>query len=399
VIPIVTPAAEHFVGVGTFEALARNEMPRELYPHLAEADLLVIAPLSANTLAKLAGGLADNVLTETALAFGGARLAAPAMNTRMWEHPATQRNVATIRADGWEVIGPDVGELAEGAFGAGRMSEPDAIAARCAELLGPEGTCQGDRPQDLSRTVPLAGERPSGRELRQDARPEGTCQGDRPQDLSLNGRRVVVSAGGTREPLDSVRFVGNRSSGRMGVAVAAEARRRGAEVTLLAANLAVAPPAGVVVVPTPTAADLAREALARADADVVVMAAAVADYRPANPLSGKREKDPDTWSVPLEPTEDVLAELGRRRRNGQVIVGFAADEGVRGLERARKKLSDKGGQLFVYNDVSRTDIGFDAAENEVTLLGPQGERVIGKRSKDEVAMAILDEISTLLGQA
>jgi phosphopantothenoylcysteine decarboxylase / phosphopantothenate---cysteine ligase len=399
VIPIVTSGAERFVALETFEALARHEMPRELYPHLAEADLLVIAPLSANTLAKLASGLADNVLTETALALEGARLAAPAMNTRMWEHPATQRNVATIRADGWDVIGPEVGELAEGAFGAGRMSEPDAIAARCAELLRPEGTCQGDRPQDLSETAALAGEQASIDALRRDPRPKGTCQGDRPRDLSLKGRRVVVSAGGTREPLDSVRFIGNRSSGRMGVAVAAEARRRGAEVTLLAANLAIAPPAGVVVVPTPTAADLAREALARADADVVVMAAAVADYRPANPLSGKREKNPEKWSVVLEPTEDVLAGLGRRRRNGQVIVGFAADEGARGLERARKKLANKGGQLFVYNDVSRTDIGFDTSENEVTLLGPHGERVIGKRSKEEVAVAILDEISTLLGQA
>jgi phosphopantothenoylcysteine decarboxylase / phosphopantothenate---cysteine ligase len=185
----------------------------------------------------------------------------------------------------------------------------------------------------------------------------------------------------------------------MGVAVAAEARRRGADVTLLAANLAVAPPPGVEVVPTPTAADLAREALARADADVLVMAAAVADYRPSNPVAGKREKNLEMWSVALEPTEDVLAELGRRRRNGQVLVGFAADEGPRGLERAREKLADKGGQLFVYNDVSRSDIGFDTPDNEVTLVGRRGERVVGKRSKQEVAVAILDEISTLLGEA
>jgi phosphopantothenoylcysteine decarboxylase / phosphopantothenate---cysteine ligase len=359
VSPILTPGAERFVAVATFEALARREMPRELYPHLLVADLLVVAPLSANTLAKLAAGLADNLLTETSLAFGGLRLAAPAMNNRMWEHAATRRNMATIRADGWHVIGPEVGELAEGAVGAGRMSEPEEIAARCAELLRLDGT---------SASSP---------------------------GLSLAGKHVVVSAGGTREPLDSVRFVGNRSSGRMGVAVAAEARRRGADVTLLAANL---PPPGVEVVPTPTAADLAREALARADADVVVMAAAVADYRPSNPVAGKREKNPEMWSVTLEPTEDVLAELGRRRRNGQVLVGFAADEGPRGLDRAREKLANKGGQLFVYNDVSRTDIGFDTPDNEVTLVGRRGERVVGKRSKEEVAVAILDEISTLLGE-
>jgi phosphopantothenoylcysteine decarboxylase/phosphopantothenate--cysteine ligase len=271
--------------------------------------------------------------------------------------------MATIRADGWHVIGPEVGELAEGAAGPGRMSEPEEIARRCAELLRLDVTLGGS------------------------AGP------------SLAGKHVVVSAGGTREPLDSVRFVGNRSSGRMGVAVAAEARRRGADVTLLAANLAVPPPPGVEVVPTPTAADLAREALARADADVVVMAAAVADYRPSNPLAGKREKNPEMWSVALEPTEDVLAELGRRRRNGQVLVGFAADEGRRGLERAREKLANKGGQLFVYNDVSRSDIGFDTPDNEVTLVGRRGERVVGKRSKQEVAVAILDEISTLLGEA
>jgi len=355
VTPVLTPDAEDFVGALTFEALARRGSAGGLYPHLVDADLLVISPLTANTLAKLAHGIADNVLTQLGLAFRGPRLAAPAMNVRMWEHPATQRNLAALRADGWEVVGPEEGELAEGEDGMGRMSEPEAIFARCRELLGETG--------------------------------------------SLAGKRVLVSAGGTREPIDAVRFVGNRSSGRMGVALAREAARRGARVTLLAANLAVPPPAGVEVVETPTAADLAREALARADADVVVMAAAVADYRPADPIGGKRPKDRGMWTVALEPTQDVLAELGRRRRNGQVLVGFAADVGEAGLARAREKLANKGGNLFVFNDVSRSDVGFESEENEVVLVAPDGERVVSKRSKEECAVAILDEVSRLLETA
>jgi phosphopantothenoylcysteine decarboxylase/phosphopantothenate--cysteine ligase len=353
VTPLLTPDAERFVTPHTFEALARRESPRDLYPHLTEADLLVIAPLSANTLAKLAHGLADNVLTQAALAFRGPVLAAPAMNARMWEHPATQENATRLRERGVELIGPEAGELAEGEHGPGRMSEPEEILQRCRALLG----------------------------LRE----------------TLRGRRVVVSAGGTREPLDLVRFVGNRSSGKMGVALAREARRRGAAVTLVAANLAVPSPDGVELVPAPTAADLAREVLARADADVVLMAAAVADYRPREPAEGKRPKNRETWTVELEPTEDVLAELGRRRGNGQVLVGFAADEGERGLERAREKLAGKGGNLFVYNDVSRSDIGFESDLNELVLISPAGERRIGRRSKEECAVAILDQVETLLG--
>jgi phosphopantothenoylcysteine decarboxylase / phosphopantothenate---cysteine ligase len=356
VTPLLTPDAERFVTAHTFEALVRRESPRDLYPHLADADLLVIAPLSANTLAKLAHGLADNVLTQAALAFRGPVLAAPAMNVRMWEHPATRENASRLRERGVELIGPEAGELAEGEHGPGRMTEPETIHARCRELLS----------QAHAST-------------------------------RLRGKRVVVSAGGTREPLDLVRFIGNRSSGKMGVAVAHEAQRRGADVTLVAANLAVPSPDALEVVSAPTAADLAREVLARADADVVVMAAAVADYRPVDPPEGKRPKDRETWRVELEPTEDVLAELGRRRRNGQVLVGFAAEEGERGLERAREKMANKGGNLFVYNDVSRSDIGFESDLNELVLISPAGEHTIGRRSKEECAVAILDEIETLLG--
>jgi phosphopantothenoylcysteine decarboxylase/phosphopantothenate--cysteine ligase len=351
VTPVLTPDTERFVTAQTFEALARREAPRELYPHLLEADVLVIAPLSANTLAKLAHGLADNVLTQTVLAFGGPVLVAPAMNPRMWSHPATQANVETLRERGVELIGPELGDTAEGEVGVGRMSEPDEIFARCSALLEAGGR--------------------------------------------LQGLRVLVTAGGTREPLDAVRFLGNRSSGRMGAALAAEARRRGAEVTLVAANLSVPPPVGVDVVSAPTADDLARETLSRADADVVLMAAAVADYRPSEQLSGKRPKDGEAWPLTLEPTTDVLRELGAARNKGAiaVLVGFAADTGERGLERAREKLAAKRVDLIVYNDVSREDIGFDAPENEVVLVSADGERRLEKAPKERIAAAILDAVA------
>jgi phosphopantothenoylcysteine decarboxylase / phosphopantothenate---cysteine ligase len=354
VTPILTPDAERFVTAHTFEALARREMPTELYPHLVEADLLVIAPLSANTLAKLAQGLADNVLTQTALAFDGPVVGAPAMNPRMWSSPATDANVETLRSRGVELIGPEEGDTAEGEVGVGRMTEPEEIFERCATLL----------------------------EKRE----------------QLAGKRVLVTAGGTREPLDAVRFLGNRSSGRMGAALATEARRRGAEVTLIASNLSVPAPVGVDVVPAPTADDVARETLGR-EADVVLMAAAVADYRPAEPAQGKRPKDEEAWTVTLEPTADVLRELGARRANGQVLVGFAADRGERGLERAREKLAAKQVDLVVFNDVSRDDIGFDSPDNEVVLVTHDGERRLERAAKERIAAAILDAVAERLDGA
>jgi phosphopantothenoylcysteine decarboxylase/phosphopantothenate--cysteine ligase len=217
-------------------------------------------------------------------------------------------------------------------------------------------------------------------------------------DGPLRGKTVLISAGGTREPLDSVRYVGNRSSGRMGVALAEEARQRGARVTLLAANLAVPSPAGVDVVETPTAEDVEREALVRADADVIVMAAAVADYRAAASSARKRAKDGSTWVVELQPTVDVLAAIGAARKTGQVIVGFAADEADAGLERAREKRRAKNADLFVYNDVSRPDIGFDAADNEVVVVSANGDRRVAKAPKRVVAAAVLDEVERLLSE-
>ena len=351
VIPLVTPGAQRFVTEETFLALARRPLGQDLYPHLTRADLLVIAPCTANTLAKLAHGIADNILTEAALAHRGPVLVAPAMNPRMWASPATRANADTLRARGVELVGPDEGELAEGEWGVGRLADPALIHERAEQLLAPG---------------------------------------------SLAGRRLLVTAGGTREPIDSVRFLGNRSSGRMGVALADEARRRGAEVILLGANLAVEAPFGVETIPTPTAESMLDAALALADVDVALLAAAVADYRPAEALAGKRPKDDRAWTVELEPTADVARALGERKTAGQVLVVFGAEHGEEGLERKRAMLETKNADLVVFNDVGRAGIGFDAPENEVVLITRGGERVVPRAAKAQVAAAILDEVERLL---
>jgi len=352
VLPVPTRGAERFVAAETFYALARTTRPDDPYPHLQSADLLVVAPLTAHTMARLAHGLADDVLTEAALAHNGPLLVAPAMNTRMWEHPATQANLDVLVSRGVETVGPGRGDLAEGDVGIGRMAEPAEIAERIEALLR--------------------------------------------RSASLRGRHVLVTAGGTREPIDSVRFIGNRSSGRMGAAIADEARRRGAAVTLLAANLSMHAPAGIEVVETPTAADLEREALARAGADVIVMAAAVADYRAAETVNGKRAKDGEPWRVELQPTTDVARALGEARRPEQVLVAFGAEHGESGLERKRTMLADKNVDLVVYNDVGRADIGFDSAYNEVTIVTAGGDRLVERAPKPVIAAAILDEVERLL---
>src|SRR5581483_11965693 len=296
VVPLVTPGARRFVTEETFLALARRPANDDVYAHLTRAELLVVAPCTANTLAKLAHGIADNTLTDAALAHRGPILVAPAMNPRMWVHAATRANVETLVARGVELVGPDEGEMAEGEWGVGRLAEPEEIFARVEALLAPG---------------------------------------------ALSGRRVLVTAGGTREPVDSVRFVGNRSSGRMGVALADEARRRGAEVVLLAANLAVPAPMGVEVLPTPTAEAMHDAALALVDVDVMLLAAAVADYRPVEPIATKRAKDDDRWSLELEPTSDIAAALGERKTAGQVLVAFGAEHGAAGLARKREMLDGK----------------------------------------------------------
>jgi phosphopantothenoylcysteine decarboxylase / phosphopantothenate---cysteine ligase len=351
VVPLVTPGAQRFVSEETFLALARRAANGDPYPHLTRADLLVVAPCTANTLAKLAHGIADNVLTEAALAHRGPVLVAPAMNPRMWASAATRANVATLRERGIELVGPDEGKMAEGEWGVGRLAEPALIAERAAQLLAPG---------------------------------------------SLAGRRVLITAGGTREPLDSVRFLGNRSSGRMGIALAEEAHRRGAEVIVLGANLAVEAPHGVEVIPTPTAEAMLDAALALPDVDVALLAAAVADYRPAAALAAKRPKDDRPWTVELEPTADVARALGERKRDGQVLVAFGAEHGTEGLERKRAMLESKNVDVVVFNDVGRTDIGFDTVENEVVLITRDGERTVPKAAKTVIAAAILDEVEGLL---
>lgn len=352
VVPLVTPGAERFVAAETFNALARRPPHEDLYPHLTRADLLVVAPCTANTLAKLAYGLADNVLTEAALAHRGPILVAPAMNPRMWAAQATRDNVETLLRRSIELIGPDEGEMAEGEWGVGRMVEPEAIFERVQRLLAPG---------------------------------------------PLTGKRVLVTAGGTREPLDSVRYLGNRSSGRMGVALAEEARRRGAQVVLLAANLAVPAPHGVETIPAPTAEAMRDAALALEDVDVLLLAAAVADYRPAAVAAGKRPKDDAAWTVELEPTDDIAQALGARKRPGQVLVAFGAEHGEEGLARKRGMLETKNADLVVFNDVGRPGIGFDAQENEVVLVTRDGERTVPRAAKAAVAVAILDAVEELLG--
>jgi phosphopantothenoylcysteine decarboxylase/phosphopantothenate--cysteine ligase len=296
------------------------------------------------------------MLTAAYLACPSPVVLAPAMNNRMYEHPATEANLDTLRARGVHVVEPGTGALASrGEWGVGRLAEP----------------------ADLLAAIELAA---------------GTGA-PRP----LDGLRVLVTAGGTREPLDSVRFVGNRSSGRMGFALAAEAARRGAAVTVVAANAALPPSPGVTIVPVSTAEELGRATLERFPAsDVLLMAAAVADYRPARPQEGKIPKDEhDALAVELVRTADVLTEAASLRRPGQLLVGFAAEHGAEGVTRARGKLTRKGLDAIVVNDISRPEIGFDSEENEVTIVSPDGELHVSQGSKPEIARAVLDFVQAL----
>ncbi len=276
------------------------------------------------------------------------------MNNRMWEHPATRANLDTLRARGALVVGPDTGSLAsKGEAGVGRLAEPAEILAA------------------VEATLRVGG--------------------------PLDGLRVLVTAGGTREPIDSVRYVGNRSSGRMGLALAEEAARRGAEVTLVAANLSLPAPAGVETIAVATAAELLEAARAAfAGADVLVMAAAVADFRPAEAIEDKIVKSGrDGLALQLEPTEDVLATLAEARSPGQTLIGFAAEHGADALGRGREKLRRKRLDAIVVNDISRPEIGFDAPDNEVTIVTASGQRHVPLGTKQAVAAAILDEVEAL----
>jgi phosphopantothenoylcysteine decarboxylase/phosphopantothenate--cysteine ligase len=374
---IQTEASTRFVGRASFEAITgapvlieeferdplRGAYPGEPAPdrapisHLGlveRADVYLIAPASANTIAKLAGGHADNLLTAAALAAPCPVALAPAMNNRMYEHPATQTNLELLAARGVTIIPPGQGELASfGEHGVGRLAEPPALLAAVEALIG-----HGD----------------------------------------LAGVRVLVTAGGTREPIDSVRFIGNRSSGKMGFALASEALRRGASVTLIAANTSLPAPVGAQLVEVQSAAELAR-ACERAfeDCDVLLMAAAVADFRPSAQAETKLKKDAGPPApIELEMTEDVISALAARRREGQVLVGFAAEHGAGAVDFGAEKLERKRLDAVVVNDISDPEIGFDSAENEVTLVTAQGaRRTVPRASKAKVAHAVLDEVQRL----
>ncbi|MSO41581.1 MAG: bifunctional phosphopantothenoylcysteine decarboxylase/phosphopantothenate--cysteine ligase CoaBC [Solirubrobacterales bacterium] len=377
---LMTPTATRFVGAASFEGIvgapvlideferdpARGAFPGDPEPghdpigHLelaANADAYLVAPASANTIAKLATGAADSMLTTSFLSSSGPRLVAPAMNDRMYRDPATQENLAALRERGVLVIDPDEGPLASrGEHGVGRLPEPRALLDRIeAALPGPAG----------------------------------------PWD----GLRVLVSAGGTREPIDPVRFIGNRSSGRMGLALAERAARRGAEVTLVAANVCLDEPAGVRRVNVETAAEL-KSALGSEfpSSDVLLMAAAPADFRASAVAERKLPREGQGMELELEPTEDILAGLASGRHGGQTVIGFAAETGS-GLERAREKLRRKAVDAIVLNDVSRPEIGFESDQNEVVIVEAGQERQIPLSSKADVADAILDRVEALREEA
>ena len=370
---VMTEAAGRFVGAASFEGIVgapvlRSEFeadplggafpggPRPEHDpigHLeiaANCDAFLVAPASANTLAKLAAGMADSMLTTSFLACTAPRLVAPAMNDRMYADAATQANLATLRERGVETIEPGEGRLASrGEHGRGRLPDPAELLAR------------------LEAVLP-AGERP------------------------WDGKRVLVTAGGTREPIDPVRFIGNRSSGRMGIALAAAAARRGADVTLIAANVALPEPAGIRRIDVETTEQLAEATRAEfAKTHLLLMAAAPADFRSAEIAPGKLKRE-EALDLNLEPTVDILGSLEAREE--QTVVAFAAEHG-NDPARAREKLTRKGADLIVLNDVSDPEIGFDSTENAATLISSTSETTLAQAPKDAIAEQILDQVDQI----
>jgi phosphopantothenoylcysteine decarboxylase / phosphopantothenate---cysteine ligase len=357
---LLTESAERMVSRATFAALTGRRVPASVWDdpaaveHVALArwgQVLVVAPATAHTLARLAAGLADDLLTNVALAFGGPVVVAPAMHTEMWEHPATRANLATLEGRGVLVVPPASGPLTSGDVGPGRLAELDDLVAGVAAALGPA--------------------------------------------RGLAGTRVLVSLGGTREPLDPVRYLGNRSSGRMGAAIVAEALARGAEVTAVAAAATVDLPAGARVIRVETAQQLYDAVLAEADAqDVLIMAAAVADFRPKRVAEGKLKKDQGIPEVVLEATPDTLAELGRRRRPDQVLVGFAAETGDH-LAGARRKLEAKHLDLVVLNHVEGAHSAFGADDADAYLVDATTVEELPRAAKAAIAARLLDRVESL----
>jgi phosphopantothenoylcysteine decarboxylase/phosphopantothenate--cysteine ligase len=375
VVPVMTADAERFVGAVTLSALASERVRTSLWtsddgeavPHIALArsvDVVLVAPATARFLGSYAAGIADDLLTNVLLATTAPVVVCPAMHTEMWEHPATRTNVAVLRLRGVHVVDPDQGRLAGGDEGQGRLPDPDRILDAVAEVLR-AGT-------DLA---PGFGRR-----------------------SDLAGRRILVTAGGTREPIDPVRYLGNRSSGKQGEAVAVEAASRGASVVLVTAAGERPDPPGVEVVRVATAAEMEAEVLARAGtADAVVMAAAVADFRPRAVADGKLRKDDGVPDLVLEPTADILAALGRARRPGQVLVGFAAETGGDVRTRAAAKLRAKGLDAIVANDVTAPGAGFGHDTNAAVIIEADGrERDVALTSKRALAAEVLDVVARRL---
>ncbi|MCW2998062.1 MAG: coaBC [Solirubrobacterales bacterium] len=379
---IQTPASQQFVGAASFAAItgapvltteterdpARGAFPGQHAPlhdpasHLElvhNADVYLVAPATANTIAKLAHGMADNLLTSAALAARCPLLVAPAMNDAMWEHAATTANVATLAARGVTIVAPGTGQLGTlGEWGVGRLAEP-AQLLEAAELAATAAMAHGSGPWD--------------------------------------GRRVLVTAGGTREPIDAVRFVGNRSSGRMGFALATAAAALGADVTVVAANVALPRDPAIRYVDVSTAAELQAACAAEFPAcHVLLMTAAVADFRPVDAAPVKLKKaGRDALRITMEPTPDVLTGLAAARTAGQTLVGFAAETGDGAVAYGRDKLARKGLDAVVVNDVAQPGIGFDTADNEVTIVTAAGEEHVARAGKDAIAAAILRTVDTL----
>jgi phosphopantothenoylcysteine decarboxylase/phosphopantothenate--cysteine ligase len=365
VAAIMTRSARRFVGEVTFEAITRRPVITSQFARGANANiehialatdikLLLVVPATANLIGKFANGIADDFLTSLYLATRAPVLMAPAMNTNMLEHDAVRRNMDTLAARGVQFVDPGAGYLACGWIGKGRLAEPDDVVAAAMRILEPAG--------------------------------------------SLLGRLVVVSAGPTFEDIDAVRFIGNRSSGRMGYAIAAEAMRRGARVVLVSGPTHIEPPAGVEVIRVRSAAEMSDAMrAATADADVVVMAAAVADYTPKTRVDGKIEKSDGPLELPLVRTPDILGALSARRGTGArpVLVGFAAESGDP-LARGREKLARKGADLIVANDISRSDAGFDSDMNAATLISADGAENFPLGPKTALAATILDRAERLL---
>ena len=361
---IQTAASLNFIGTAALASLSGQPVATELFGEsadqfahisLARSDLLVIAPATANTIGKMASGIADNLLLSTYLAADCPVVVCPAMNHNMWHHPAVRDNVALLERRGAVIIPPEAGQLACGETGDGRLAEPRLIFRRIQELLGEQ------------------------------------TAGD------LEGLRVLVTAGGTREPIDSVRFITNRSSGKMGFALAEAARSRGARVTVIAANCGLAQKQGIRYVNVGTAEELRAALEKEIDAvDVLFMAAAVSDYKVSGMKTmGKLERK-DKINLQLVSTSDIVSSLGRNNISG-LKVGFAAEYGKDNLERARRKLTQKNLDMIVFNDISRQDIGFESDENEITIITSDGRDVfVSKATKRECAHRILDEVATTL---